>query len=51
MSVFKKIRKAISTSQKEKSYLKSYRNYMETIDRLEKKVAYLYQFLKMDGDE
>ena len=37
MSVFKKIRKAIATSQKEKSYLKSYQNYMETIDRLESK--------------
>ena len=24
---------------------------METIDRLEKKVAYLYQFLKKDGEE
>jgi|TARA_R100000084_G_scaffold106521_1_gene64935 rhamnose utilization protein RhaD (predicted bifunctional aldolase and dehydrogenase) len=37
MSVFKKIRSAIGKSQREKSYLKSYQNYMETIDRLESK--------------
>ena len=30
MSVFKKIRSAIGKSQREKSYLKSYQNYMET---------------------
>ena len=37
MSVLKNIRKAIRTSQREKGYLKSYQNYMETIDRLENK--------------
>ena len=37
MSVLKKIRTAIGKSQREKGYLKSYQNYMETIDRLENK--------------
>ena len=37
MSVLKKIRTAIGKTQREKGYLKSYQNYMETIDRLENK--------------